>query len=439
MKKRVSFHNLGCKVNSYETQAMIGLFEDSGYEIVDFSDAADICIINTCTVTNIADRKSRQMLHKAKKMNPDAFVVATGCYVQADPLKASEDEYVDLVIGNIGKKDVVDIVEKALEERGYRFEVADINKDNNIAYENLNIARPVEHTRAVIKVQDGCNQFCTYCLIPYVRGRIRSRNIEDVVDEVRKTAKNGYKEVVITGIHISSYGMDMVDREITLLTLLKAIHEVEGIERIRLGSLEPGIITEEFANELIKLDKVCPHFHLSLQSGSTGVLKRMNRKYTSEEYLDRVNILRNVYENPAITTDVIVGFPKETDEEFEETKAFLDKIKFYETHIFQYSKRKGTIAASMDGQVTNQVKGIRSKTLLEMNEINSYDFRKSKIGKRDFVLFEEAVIIDEKKYQLGHTKDYVRIAVESEDGLTNQIQEVAIEGFLKSDVMIGII
>lgn len=436
MSKRVSFHNLGCKVNSYETQAMIGMFEEKGYEIVDFSEASDICIINTCTVTNIADRKSRQMLHRAKKLNPDALVVACGCYVQADPKKALEDEYVDLVIGNIGKKDIVDTVEKALMEKGFSVEVSDINKVKDITYENINIAKPVEHTRAVIKVQDGCNQFCTYCLIPYVRGRIRSRAIEDVVEEVKKTAGNGYKEIVITGIHISSYGRDL-NEDINLLTLLKAVHDIEGIERIRLGSLEPGIIDEEFAKELFKLYKVCPHFHLSLQSGSRGVLKRMNRKYTPEEFYEKVCILRKVYDNPAITTDVIVGFPMESEEEFKETEEFLTKIKFYETHIFPYSKRKGTIAAGMDGQITNSVKSQRAKILSELHQKNSFDFRNAHIGKFCKVLFEEVTEINGNSYVVGHTIDYVKVAVEGDLTLINEISEVKLTDFLNSEILLA--
>lgn len=437
LNRRVSFHNLGCKVNSYETQAMVGMFEEKGYEIVDFSEPADICIINTCTVTNIADRKSRQMLHRAKKLNSDALVVAVGCYVQADPVKAAEDEYVDLVIGNIGKKDIVETVEMALAEKGYQIAVSDINKEKDIVYENINIAKPVEHTRAVIKVQDGCNQFCTYCLIPYVRGRIRSRTLDDVVAEVKKTAENGYKEVVITGIHISSYGRDFKDADINLLTLLKAIHQVEGIERIRLGSLEPGIIDEMFANELVKLYKICPHFHLSLQSGSVGVLKRMNRKYTPDEFYEKVCILRKVYDNPAITTDVIVGFPKESDEEFEETKEFLKKIRFYETHIFPYSKRKGTIAAEMDGQIINSVKAERSKILSELHNENSLSFRKSHIGKRVSALFEEQVKIDGEMYVVGHTTDYVKIAVAADQTLINNIVEVETLQLLNQEIILA--
>lgn len=436
MCKKVSFHNLGCKVNSYETQAMIGMFEERGYEIVDFGEASDICIINTCTVTNIADRKSRQMIHKAKKLNPDALVVACGCYVQADPVKAAEDEYVDLVIGNTGKKDIVELVEKALEEKGFSFEVYDINKVKDITYENIKIAKPVEHIRAAVKVQDGCNQFCTYCLIPYVRGRIRSRDLNDVVDEVRRVAANGYKEIVVTGIHISSYGRDLEDN-INLLTLLKAIHEIDGVERIRLGSLEPGIIDKEFALELFKLNKVCPHFHLSLQSGSKGVLKRMNRKYTPDEFYEKVCILREVYDNPAITTDVIVGFPKETDKEFEETREFLTKIKFYETHIFPYSKRKGTIAAAMDGQITNSVKAERSKLLSELNIINSGEFRKTHVGKLCKVLFEDEVEIGENKYVTGLTDDYVRVAVKYDESLINSIIEVHITDMINSELLMA--
>lgn len=436
MSKRVSFHNLGCKVNSYETQAMIGLFKEKGYEIVDFDEASDICIINTCTVTNIADRKSRQMLHKAKKLNPDALVVACGCYVQADPDKAASDEYVDLVIGNMGKKDIVEAVENALADKKYQVEVSDINKIKDISYENINIAEPVEHTRAVIKVQDGCNQFCTYCLIPYVRGRIRSRSIDDVIKEVKNTADRGFKEIVITGIHISSYGRDLKE-DAGLLDLLKAVHEIDGIERIRLGSLEPGIIDEKFAGELVNLNKVCPHFHLSLQSGCASVLKRMNRKYTPDEFYEKVCILRKVYEKPAITTDVIVGFPGETEEEFNETKAFLEKISFYETHIFPYSKRQGTIAADMKGQLTNAVKAERAKKLSELHQKNSYDFRTSHIGETYSVLFEEEIDINGSKYLVGHTKDYCKLAVKADKTLINSICDVKITEFLNEEILLA--
>lgn len=437
MARRVSFHNLGCKVNSYETQAMIGLFENKGYKVVDFNEPADICIINTCTVTNIADRKSRQMLHRAKKLNPDALVVAVGCYVQADPKKAAEDEYVDLVIGNVGKKNIVNIVEDALTDKDYQSEVTDINKISDITYEQLNITNDVEHVRATIKVQDGCNQFCTYCLIPYVRGRIRSRSISDVVSEVKRIAQKGYKEIVITGIHISSYGRDFLDENVNLLSLLKAIHDIEGIERIRLGSLEPGIIDEEFVNEIYKLKKICPHFHLSLQSGCGNVLKRMNRKYTPEMFLERVNILRRVYGKPAITTDVIVGFPQESEEEFEETRKFLEKICFYETHIFPYSKRQGTVAASMSGQLTNAVKAERSKCLIGLNERNSHDFRCDKINKRVDVLFEEVLVLDGENYAIGFTDDYVKVAVNGDESLINSIDCVEVEAFLTNELLKG--
>lgn len=437
MTKKVSFHNLGCKVNSYETQVMAGLFEDNGYTIVDFNETADICIINTCTVTNIADRKSRQMLHKAKKMNPDAFIVAVGCYVQADPQKAASDEAVDLVIGNTGKGNIVEIVENALAQKNQSFMVTDINAEKNPVYENMHLIKPMEHTRAAIKIQDGCNQFCTYCLIPYVRGRIRSRTIMDILDEVRTIANQGYKELVITGIHISSYGRDFEDDNVDLLDLLKAIHETDGIERIRLGSLEPGIITEQFAKELVKLNKVCPHFHLSLQSGCDSVLKRMNRKYTTEQFKKIVEILRSFYDRPAITTDVICGFPKESEEEFQMTHEFLKDINFYETHIFPYSKRQGTIAASMDGQIRNSVKSERCNVLQSLNLINSKHFRCEKIGKEEKVLFEEYVKINDTEYQVGYTSDYVKVAVISEKSLTNTIRNVEIKDFIKEDILIG--
>ena len=436
LKRKVSFHNLGCKVNSYETQAMSALFSEKGYEVVDFSEPADICIINTCTVTNVADQKSRQMLHKARKMNPDAFVVAVGCYVQADPVKAAEDAAVDLVIGNQGKKDIVDMIEKALGEDGYHNTVMDIRKERDIPYENFDTAEPVEHTRADIKIQDGCDRFCTYCLIPYVRGPIRSRRIPEVLKEVRHVAQKGYKEIVIAGIHISSYGRDIKNGEY-LLDLLEAVHEIEGIERIRLGSLEPGIITPDFAESISRMPKICPHFHLSLQSGSATVLKRMNRHYTPEAYYEKAALLRTVYDDPALTTDVITGFPGETKEEFEETYAFLEKVRFYETHIFPYSLRKGTKAAEMPGQIAADVKKERSQILSALNAANALDFRKRRIGKALEVLFEEEITTAGIRYQTGRTKDYIRVAVKSDDQLKNQICKVTVCGFLREDMLLG--
>ncbi len=343
--KKAALHNLGCKVNAYETEAMQEILEKSGYEIVSFHDKADVYVINTCTVTNMADRKSRQMIHRARKMNPDAVIVAAGCYVQArgDEL----EEGIDIVIGNNKKQELAGILEHYWQEREKRGRQTAVQKEivdigHTSEYEELHLTHTGEHTRAYIKVQDGCNQFCSYCIIPYARGRVRSRKREDVVREVKELAKGGYKEVVLTGIHLSSYGIDQEDN---LLNLIQAVHKVEGIRRIRLGSLEPRIITEEFARTLAELPKICPHFHLSLQSGCDETLKRMNRRYTSEEYYEKCCLLRKYFQDPALTTDVIVGFPGETEEEFEKSRDFIDKVNFYETHIFKYSPRKGTKAA----------------------------------------------------------------------------------------------
>ena len=402
MKKTVALHNLGCKVNAYELEAIQQLLEDRGYEIVPFAPGADVYIINTCTVTNIADRKSRQMLHKAKKMNPDGVVVACGCYVQAAGEKLEEDTAIDLIIGNNKKKDLVDILENFLAE--------------------LSISKTAEHTRAFLKVQDGCNQFCTYCIIPYARGRVRSRRQSDVVEEVKRLVEAGYQEVVLTGIHLSSYGLDFPEGEKeTLLDLIRAVDAVDGIRRIRLGSLEPGIITEEFAEAIAAMPKVCPHFHLSLQSGSNGTLKRMNRKYTAEEYKHKCDLLRKVYGNPALTTDVIVGFPQESEEEFEESRAFVEDIHFFETHIFKYSRREGTRAAAMAGQIPEQEKTKRSHVLLELDERRRQEYMEGFLGKELEVLMEEEVEIDGVHYWTGHTREYLRVAVLSEENLMNQM------------------
>ena len=380
--KKVALHNLGCKVNSYEIEVMQENLKKNGYKIVPFAPGADIYIINTCTVTNIADRKSRQMLHKAKKMNPDAVVVAVGCYVQTGTESVKQDECIDLAVGNNKKKDIVSILEEYLREKElnrqdktlHETTIPDIN-DGKQEYEEMTLTHAGEHTRAHIKIQDGCNQFCSYCIIPYARGRVRSRKEEDILNEVRGLVAAGYQEIVITGIHLSSYGLDFIHkgdgdylqgvnirtlayRKGYLLDILEKINAIEGLKRIRIGSLEPRIITEEFANRLKKLDKLCPHFHLSLQSGCNETLKRMNRHYTAEEFKEKVEILRNVFENPAITTDVIVGFPGETEEEFQETYRFLEEINFYEMHVFKYSKRQGTVAAARKDQVDEDRKSV---------------------------------------------------------------------------------
>jgi threonylcarbamoyladenosine tRNA methylthiotransferase MtaB len=431
--KKAALHNLGCKVNAYETDAMMQMLEADGYEIVPFLEKADLYIINTCTVTNIADRKSRQMLHKAKKMNPDAVIVATGCYVQAAEKELIKDESVDIVIGNNRKQDLVEIIHEYEKQKIKQEEVIDMT--HLTVYEELTINKVAEHTRAYIKVQDGCNQFCSYCIIPYTRGRVRSRKKEEVAKEVRRLALNGYKEVVLTGIHLSSYGVDLKEEE-NLLSLIQAIHEVEGIERIRMGSLEPGIITEEFVKEISRLPKICPHFHLSLQSGCDATLARMNRKYTCDEYYERCRILRKYFGHPGITTDIIVGFPGETEEEFQTTKEFLEKVSFYEMHVFKYSKRKGTKAARMTDQVADREKGKRSSILLELNRIMSAQYRDALIGKEVSVLIEEEVQIDDKRWQIGHTKEYVKVGVYAGENLENQIIRGRITGKLTEEILL---
>lgn len=430
MGKKAALHNLGCKVNAYETEAMQQMLEKAGYEIVPFAPGADVYVINTCTVTNIADRKSRQMLHKAKKMNPHAIVVAAGCYVQAAKEDLEVDDAIDIVIGNNRKKELVEILREYEQSHKEEF-VIDVNHTGE--YEELSISRTAEHTRAYIKVQDGCNQFCSYCIIPYARGRVRSRELEDVLTEVKELAVNGYQEVVLTGIHLSSYG---IDRGTTLMDLILAVHEIHGIRRIRLGSLEPRIITEEFAATLSSLPKICPHFHLSLQSGCDATLKRMNRKYTAEEYFEKCRILRKYFERPALTTDVIVGFPGETEEEFEITREFLTRIEFYETHIFKYSRRKGTRAAEMENQVSDEKKTERSNILLELNRENKELYENERTGKTDEVLFEELVMLDGEAYYTGHTKEYIRMAIPSAEDYTNRIMNVCVGDQRKQGILL---
>ncbi len=423
--KKAALHNLGCKVNAYETEAMQQMLEEAGYEIVQFNEVADVYVVNTCSVTNMADRKSRQMLHKAKKKNPDSIVVATGCYVQTSEQEALEDLSIDLIIGNDRKHELVSLIEQMQKDS-----VDDIN-DGVHEFEELFVSKTAEHTRAFIKVQDGCNQFCSYCIIPYARGRVRSRKLENVVEEVKRLASNGFKEIVLTGIHLSSYGVDCDDN---LLNLIKKVHEIDGIERIRLGSLEPRLITEEFVKEISGLKKVCPHFHLSLQSGCDETLKRMNRKYTTEEYAKGCEILRKYYEHPAITTDVIVGFPGETDQEFETTAQYLRDIHFYEMHIFKYSKRKGTRAAVMDNQIPEQEKAKRSARLIELSDEMSKEFRDYYIGKKKEVLFEEQINIDGEEYFVGHTKEYVKMAVKSENNIENTLISGIVKKRLKDEI-----
>ncbi len=429
--KKVALHNLGCKVNSYETEAMQELLEQHGYEIVPFKEGADIYIINTCTVTNMADRKSRQMLHKAKKMNPHAIVVAAGCYVQVKD-DVEMDESIDVVIGNNKKNELISILQsyekkiEKLEDHGechgeeQEVERAVIDINDTQEYENMSVTKTSEHTRAYLKVQDGCNQFCSYCIIPYARGRIRSRNKEEVVGEVRQLALNGYKEIVLTGIHLSSYGVDISGSQ-ELLELIEAVHEVDGIERIRLGSLEPRIITETFVKRAVALPKLCAHFHLSLQSGCDGTLQRMNRKYTTSEYREACNLLRQYYELVTFTTDIIVGFPGETEEEFLETKEFVESIGFYETHVFKYSKREGTKAAAMKEQVPEQIKTVRSQELIQLNQKQQERIKEALFGREVSVLLEEKIEIDGEEYFTGHTKEYVKVAVKNQRFVSNDV------------------
>ena len=431
--KKAALHNLGCKVNAYETEAMQHLLEEAGYEIVPFTQKADVYVINTCSVTNMADRKSRQMLHKAKKNNPDSIVVAAGCYVQTSEKEVLNDLSVDIVIGNDRKHDLVRLLDEYSLD-SVNDTVDDIN-DGKHDFEELFIDQTKEHTRAFIKVQDGCNQFCSYCIIPYARGRVRSRRFENVIAEVERLAANGFKEVVLTGIHLSSYGVDF-EEATGLLELIQAVNAVKGIERIRLGSLEPKIVTEHFASELSKLDKICPHFHLSLQSGCDATLKRMNRKYTTKEYERGCELLRKYFVHPAITTDVIVGFPGETEDEFEQTKAYLEHIHFYEMHIFKYSKRKGTRAAVMPDQIDEQIKAARSEKLIALGHDMSKEFRKFYIGKNEEVLFEEKAVIGDKEYFVGYTKEYVKVAKETDENLENQIVSGRISGMLTDEILL---
>ncbi len=417
MNRTVAIHSLGCKVNSYEAESMEQLLKQAGYTIVPFDEniTADIYIINTCSVTNIADRKSRQMLHKSKKINPDAIVVAAGCYVNADTKKAAEDNAVDIVLGNNCKINIVEALENYYKDKNNSEMVVDFKEKQE--YEELKLDEVSTHTRAYIKIQDGCNQFCSYCIIPYTRGRIRSRDIDEIEEEVTKLVSKGFKEVVLTGIHLTSYGVD--NNKGSLLEVIMRLDKIEGLQRIRLGSLEPRVITEEFAKTLSSSKKICPHFHLSLQSGCDTVLKRMNRKYTTQEYYDKCCILRKYFNNPAITTDVIVGFPQETEEEFEATKVFLEKVHFYEMHIFKYSRRKGTVADRMEGQVDEKVRTQRSAILLELENKMSKEYRQQHIGKTEEVLIEEIVSENGKDYFMGFTPDYIRVKIACDTALDN--------------------
>ena len=426
--KTVAACTLGCKTNQYETDGMIEILKKMGASVVDFEDTADVYLINTCSVTNMADKKSRQMIHRARKNNPEALVIACGCYDQAEKEKLSQDKDIDIIISNNRKKDIGHVIAEYFNS-GETACFTDISREKE--FEELDVNKPVYHTRAYVKIQDGCNQFCTYCIIPYVRGRIRSRSMDSVIDEISRLAEAGVKEVVLTGIHISSYGRDM-DGDTGLADLVENISKIEGIERIRLGSLEPGIITEEFAHRIKAVDKLCPHFHLSLQSGCDSVLRRMNRKYTCSEYMEKCELLRKVYKNPAITTDVIVGFPGETEEEFECTRKYLEDINLYEMHIFKYSQRKGTPAATMPNQVDPSVKNSRSDVLLAISEHNKHAYQDLFVGTTVKVLVEELVEKNGEEYMRGHTERYMDVHISTE-GITdpqsfkNRIVEVMYE------------
>ena len=437
---RAALHNLGCKVNQYETDAMENMLREAGFEIVPFTEKADVYVINTCSVTNMADRKSRQMIHRVHKLNPQAAIVAAGCYVQTSEEQAKADEAIDIIIGNNQKTRLVEMLDKYFDEHPVDFNADNSNSVNRTTansntanenkveslidirnsdepYEKLTLKHTSEHTRAFIKVQDGCNQFCTYCIIPYARGAVRSREISDVVEEVTGLARDGYKEVVITGIHLSSYGMtenynSNPDNSDKFLELVKAVHDIDGIERIRFGSIEPQVVTDKLARELASMPKICPHFHLSLQSGCDETLKRMNRHYTAAEYKAGCDILRKYFHNPAITTDVIVGFPGETEEEFAETKKYLEDIGFYEMHVFKYSKRQGTVAEKMPNQVPEQVKASRSDELLKLEVRMSNDFRRLYEGAEVEALLETP-LDDDGDYITGYTREYIRVAIET--------------------------
>lgn len=443
MNRTAALHNLGCKVNAYETEAMQQMLIEAGFTIVPFHEKADVYVINTCSVTNMADRKSRQMIHRAKKQNKDAIVVAAGCYVQTSSEQAMEDKDIDILIGNNRKYQLIPLLEEALAEKKKTNAVIDIASDKD--YETLNLSTTGEHTRAFIKVQDGCNQFCSYCIIPYARGRVRSRSLDDVIKEVEGLAKKGFKEIVLTGIHLSSYQVGVKEdsskkgqtgeEKAGLLTLIEEVSKVEGIERIRLGSLEPGIITKEFLEGIRKVKQICPHFHLSLQSGSNTVLKRMNRKYTAEEYREKCELIRQYFDHPALTTDVIVGFPGETDEEFEETRAFIKEIGFYEVHLFKYSKRKGTVAASMPNQISEELKTTRSHALAEVTDRLKEQFMEYYENREVTILAEEPEVFAGEEYMTGYTEEYVKCGVKAEPSEANTFITGKVSHSLSHDVL----
>lgn len=432
--KRAALHSLGCKVNSYETEAMQEMLSEQGYEIVAFEEPADVYVINTCSVTSMADRKSRQMLHRARKQNPEALVIAAGCYVQSAEEALLQDPAVDILIGNNEKAKLPGIL-KAWEETGKASHVHDMSHEKQ--YEEMSRRQTAGHTRAYVKIQDGCDQFCTYCIIPYTRGRVRSRSLPDILSEVETLAGNGYQEVVLTGIHLDSYGADLPDKD--LLDVIRAAAGVEGIRRIRLGSLEPRIMTEPFVRGLASVEKLCPHFHLSLQSGCDETLKRMNRRYDTQEFRACCERLRATFDQPALTTDVMVGFPGETEEEFARTVAFLEEIRFYEMHVFKYSRRKGTRADRMEGQIPEPVKTQRSEALLKLTKEQSRAYRQRLLGATAEVLMEEPYVCRGEVWQTGHTETYVKVAVPGEMPLMNRLLQVKVDGFLENDILRGIL
>lgn len=427
---KAALHNLGCKVNAYETEAMAQILEKNGYEIVPFSDIADVYIVNTCSVTNMADRKSRQMLHKAKSKNKEAIVVATGCYVQTATEQIKEDLAIDIIIGNNRKKEIVNILNEYIKGKE-KTHVIDIN--NTDEYEDFQLSTLTEHTRAHIKIQDGCNNFCSYCIIPYARGRIRSRKLESIKEEMTNLAQNGFKEVVLTGINLGFYK----DEDKTLIDVIELAQAIDGIERIRLGSVDPEIITPEFIDRLKYADKMCPHFHLSLQSGCDSVLKNMNRHYNTKEYVEKCNLIRSIYENPAITTDIIVGFPGESDEDFETTVQFAKDVGFSQIHVFKYSKRSGTVAANMPNQIDEKVKTLRSEELIATGNVLTQSYRKNLIGKKEELLLEEEKVIKDRQYIVGHTKNYVPVVIEKRDFKPGEIVNVTIKDFINTEIMLA--
>lgn len=434
--KTVAPLTLGCKVNQYETDGMIELLKEAGMTAVSFEEKADVYLINTCSVTNMADRKSRQMLHKAKKQNPNAVVVATGCYVQTATEKVAQDLSIDLVVGNNRKKDIVEILneyyaEKEAGEQVKEEYVIDINHTDE--YEDLEISTVTEHTRAHLKIQDGCNNFCSYCIIPYARGRIRSRTMESIKAELERLSASGFKEIVLTGINLSCYD----DNGKKLIDVIEMADNVNGIERIRLGSLDPEVVTEDFVERLGKVKKICPHFHFSLQSGCDKTLKAMNRHYTSDEYYEKCQLIRKYIDNPAFTTDVIVGFPGETEEDYISSREFVKKVKFAELHVFKYSKRDGTVAAKMPNQIDEKIKTLRSEDLIKTGEELTKEFRQAKIGQDTTVLFEEKILLDNKEYWVGHTVDYIKIAVPEKENLEGQIRKVNVKDFLTNEIMLA--